>query len=115
MVDYLARKEVLHDAFFKKYAAKKYMKASILVHEWIRTNFVEAEEIPAALAELIRDTEEEEEAVSHHFQRGYNKETQLEENDTESDKENEASDEEDYMFADELEAREVDDGYELVG
>ena len=23
MIDYLARKEILHDAFFKKYAAKK--------------------------------------------------------------------------------------------
>lgn len=114
MIAYLARKEVLHDAFFKKYAAKKYMKASILVHEWIRTNFVDAEEIPATLAELIRDNEEDE-VASHHFQRGYGKETRLEEDDTESEKENEASDEEDYMFADELEAREVDEGYDLIG
>ncbi len=44
MIDYLARKEVLHDAFFKKYAAKKYMKASILVRGWIRTEYIEEEE-----------------------------------------------------------------------
>jgi len=106
MLDYLARKEAIHDAFFKKYAAKKYMKASILVHEWIRANFVDTNEIPAPLAELIHDNDDDEKVVSHHFQDGHEKETQKED-DTESEKENDASDE-DYMFADELEAREVD-------
>jgi hypothetical protein len=115
MIDYLARKEVLHDAFFKKYAAKKYMKASLLVREWIRANFVEADEIPAALAELVRDNDEREEIESHHFERGCEKETQLQGDETQSEKENDVSDEEDYMFADELEAREVDECYEMVG
>lgn len=113
MLDYLARKEVIHDAFFKKYAAKKYMKASILVREWIRANFVDANEIPAPLAELIHHKDDDENVVSQHFQQRHGKETQ-EEDDTESEKENDASDE-DYMFADELEAREVDGGYEMIG
>lgn len=88
MIDYLARKEVLHDAFFKKYAAKKYMKASILVRQWIRTEYVEEQE--------VNEIEPEEKG----------KENTPEEEDKEN--ENEVSDEDDYMFANELEEREVD-------
>ncbi|KAK2626793.1 hypothetical protein QTJ16_003968 [Diplocarpon rosae] len=35
MVDYLAR-PVTHEAFFKKYASKKYLKASILTRQWAK-------------------------------------------------------------------------------
>lgn len=90
MIDYLARKQVLHDAFFKKYASKKYMKASILVREWIRTEYVEEEEINE----------------SEHEEKG--EENTLEEEDKENENENDVSDEDDYMFANELEEREVD-------
>lgn len=88
MIDYLARKEILHDAFFKKYAAKKYMKASILVRQWIRTEYVEEEE--------VNEIEPE----------GKGKENTPEEEYKEN--ENDVSDEDDYMFANELEEREVD-------
>ncbi|PFH61908.1 hypothetical protein XA68_15924 [Ophiocordyceps unilateralis] len=37
MVDYLAR-PVVHEAFFKKYASKKYLKASILARQWAKKN-----------------------------------------------------------------------------
>ncbi|PNY26043.1 G2/mitotic-specific cyclin-B [Tolypocladium capitatum] len=37
MVDYLAR-PVVHEAFFKKYAAKKFLKASILARQWAKRN-----------------------------------------------------------------------------
>ncbi|KAM0342460.1 hypothetical protein ACHAPU_009534 [Fusarium lateritium] len=39
MVDYLAR-PVTHEAFFKKYASKKFMKASILARQWAKKNAV---------------------------------------------------------------------------
>jgi hypothetical protein len=39
MVDYLAR-PVIHEAFFKKYASKKFMKASILARQWAKKNAV---------------------------------------------------------------------------
>jgi G2/mitotic-specific cyclin 2 len=93
MIDYLARKEVLHEAFFKKYAAKKYMKASILVRQWIRTEYVEEEEIKAIEYE----------------EKG--KENTPDEEDKEN--ENDVSDEDDYMFANELEEREVDSFQEI--
>ncbi|KAH8808258.1 cyclin-like protein [Xylogone sp. PMI_703] len=35
MVDYLAR-PVIHEAFFKKYASKKFLKASILTRKWAK-------------------------------------------------------------------------------
>lgn len=35
MVDYLAR-PVIHEAFFKKYASKKFLKASILARQWAK-------------------------------------------------------------------------------
>lgn len=35
MVDYLARPTV-HEAFFKKYASKRFLKASILTRQWAR-------------------------------------------------------------------------------
>ncbi|GAB1311220.1 G2/mitotic-specific cyclin [Madurella fahalii] len=37
MVDYLAR-PVIHEAFFKKYASKKFLKASILARQWAKKN-----------------------------------------------------------------------------
>lgn len=37
MVDYLAR-PVAHEAFFKKYASKKFLKASILTRQWAKKN-----------------------------------------------------------------------------
>ncbi|EWY94656.1 cyclin B [Fusarium oxysporum f. sp. raphani 54005] len=39
MVDYLAR-PVTHEAFFKKYASKKFLKASILARQWAKKNAV---------------------------------------------------------------------------
>ena len=91
MIDYLARKETLHDAFFKKYASKKYMKASILVRQWIRTEYVEEED-------QIKEIECEEKG----------KENNPEEDEEDEENENEVSDEDDYIFANELEEREVD-------
>lgn len=37
MVDYMAR-PVIHEAFFKKYAHKKFLKASILTRQWSKKN-----------------------------------------------------------------------------
>ncbi|KAL2157444.1 hypothetical protein VTH06DRAFT_6136 [Thermothelomyces fergusii] len=37
MVDYMAR-PVIHDAFFKKYASKRFLKVSILTREWSKKN-----------------------------------------------------------------------------
>ncbi|ORY62297.1 G2/mitotic-specific cyclin-B [Pseudomassariella vexata] len=37
MVDYLAR-PVIHEAFYKKYASKKFMKASLLTRQWAKKN-----------------------------------------------------------------------------
>ncbi|KAH7017810.1 cyclin-like protein [Ilyonectria destructans] len=37
MVDYLAR-PVVHEAFFKKYASKKFLKASFLARQWAKSN-----------------------------------------------------------------------------
>jgi hypothetical protein len=39
MVDYLAR-PIIHEAFFKKYASKKFLKASILARQWAKKNAV---------------------------------------------------------------------------
>ncbi|TVY56017.1 G2/mitotic-specific cyclin-B [Lachnellula cervina] len=40
MVDYLAR-PVTHEAFFKKYASKKFLKASILTRQWAKRHAAE--------------------------------------------------------------------------
>ncbi|KAI0391620.1 cyclin-like protein [Xylariaceae sp. FL0594] len=37
MVDYLAR-PVIHEAFYKKYASKKFLKASLLARDWAKLN-----------------------------------------------------------------------------
>ncbi|KAL2137083.1 hypothetical protein VTI74DRAFT_9689 [Chaetomium olivicolor] len=37
MVDYMAR-PVIHEAFFKKYAGKRFLKASILTRQWAKKN-----------------------------------------------------------------------------
>jgi hypothetical protein len=39
MVDYLAR-PVAHEAFDKKYAAKKFLRASLLARQWAKKNAV---------------------------------------------------------------------------
>jgi G2/mitotic-specific cyclin 1/2 len=97
MIDYLARKEVLHDAFFKKYAAKKYMKASIIVREWIRTEYAEEEVI--SVKETV-EVEVVEEDVGQ-------ENTPEDDLDEENDNDNEVSEEDDYMYANELEEHEV--------
>jgi hypothetical protein len=102
MIDYLARKEILHDAFFKKYAAKKYMKASIIVREWIRTEYSE-EEITAVMTETLTATKTQEVDFQEPEQ-----ENIPEEEDYEDEDENYNSDDDDFMYADELESREVD-------
>ena len=35
MIDYLGR-QVEHEAFFKKYASKKFLKASIVTRQWAK-------------------------------------------------------------------------------
>lgn len=94
MIDYLARKEILHDAFFKKYAAKKYMKASIIVREWIRSQYAEEK-----ITTIITETKQIE------------CEDLGKENTPEEDNDVYVSDEDDYLFANELEEREVDDSF----
>ncbi|SPQ18983.1 757c7644-b091-46a8-8a87-25968dafb91e [Thermothielavioides terrestris] len=37
MIDYMAR-PVIHEAFFKKYASKRFLKASILTRQWAKKN-----------------------------------------------------------------------------
>lgn len=39
MIDYLAR-PIIHEAFYKKYASKKFLKASLLTRSWARKNAV---------------------------------------------------------------------------
>lgn len=39
MVDYLARPST-HEAFFKKYASKKYLKASLITRQWAKKNAI---------------------------------------------------------------------------
>ena len=100
MLDYLGRKDIMHDAFFKKYAAKKYMKASIIVREWIRSGHSE-DETTAAMAE----TKSEEVEFEEPEQENTPEEDPLE-NETET--ESYGSDEDDFMYANELEEHEVD-------
>ncbi|KAK7202879.1 cyclin domain-containing protein [Myxozyma melibiosi] len=45
MIDYLS-KPVRHDAFFKKYAGKRFLKASILARQWAK-RFVETNQLPS--------------------------------------------------------------------
>jgi len=100
MVSYLARKEVLHEAFFKKYAAKKYMKASIFVREWIHRQYAEKEEITILSVNTeIRQVDYE----------GPGKENtpQGDEQDG-SENEDNASEKDDYMYANELEERDIE-------
>jgi hypothetical protein len=100
MIDYLARKEILHDAFFKKYAAKKYMKASIIVREWIRTEYSE-DEITAVMTETKTEEVEFEEP-------GQENTPDEEDYENENENENYVSEEDDFMYANELEEHEVD-------
>ncbi|KTW27573.1 uncharacterized protein T551_03072 [Pneumocystis jirovecii RU7] len=39
MLDYLSRSVVKHEAFFKKYASKKFMKASLFVRDWVKKHY----------------------------------------------------------------------------
>jgi len=102
MIEYLARKEVLHDAFFKKYAAKKYMKASIFVREWIRSEYAE-EEINTIT------TEAETKRIEYAADSGKENTPEDPLDALENDNENNVSEEDDYLYANELEEREVED------
>ncbi|KAH9941167.1 cyclin-like protein [Epithele typhae] len=67
MLNYVL-KPVEHESFFKKYASKKYMKASVFVHDWAREHWAEnarvdlASELPA-LKEVLRERREQEERL----------------------------------------------------
>ncbi|KAG5519474.1 hypothetical protein PMAC_002101 [Pneumocystis sp. 'macacae'] len=39
MLDYLSRSVVKHEAFFKKYASKKFMKVSLFVRDWVKKHY----------------------------------------------------------------------------
>ena len=110
MIDYLARREVLHEAFFKKYAAKKYMKASIIVREWIRTQYVEEEIITMTQTTTTTTTKFESQIDDDFEELGKENIQEVDEDDFENENENHGSDNDDYMFANELEDREVDEG-----
>jgi hypothetical protein len=106
MIDYLARKEVLHEAFFKKYAAKKYMKASIIVRDWIHSQYTE-EEVTTITTETKTELIEFEDPEKENAP-----DDTTEDLDNESENENAPSEEDDYMYADQLEEREIDvDGF----
>jgi hypothetical protein len=113
MIDYLARREILHEAFFKKYAAKKYMKASIIVREWIRTQYVE-EEIATFTQTTTTTNIKTESQLDDDFEDLGKENVQEVEEDDGFDNENNASDEDDYMFANELEDREVGEGFQEI-
>jgi Cyclin, C-terminal domain len=110
MIDYLARREVLHEAFFKKYAAKKYMKASIIVREWIRTQYAE-EEITTLTQTTTTTNIKTESQLDDDFEDLGKENVQAEDDDFENEN---RSDEDDYMFANELEDREVDEGFQMI-
>src|SRR5271155_3634085 len=110
MIDYLARREVLHEAFFKKYAAKKYMKASIIVREWIRTQYSE-EEITILTQTTTTTNIKTESQLDDEFEDLGKENVHEVEEEEDFENENNGSDEDDYMFANELEDREVDEGY----
>jgi len=113
MIDYLARREILHEAFFKKYAAKKYMKASIIVREWIRTQYVE-EEIATFTQTTTTTNIKTESQLDDDFEDLGKENVQEVEEEDGFDNENNASDEDDYMFANELEDREVGEGFQEI-
>jgi hypothetical protein len=100
MLDYLGRKDIMHDAFFKKYAAKKYMKASIIVREWIRTEYTEDETMAT-----MTETRSEEVEYGEPEQENTPEDDHLEKED---ENENYVSEEDDFMYANELEEHEVD-------
>ncbi|KAI5839826.1 cyclin-like protein [Morchella snyderi] len=56
MIDYLAR-PVKHEAFFKKYASKKFMKASIHARQWAKKN-AKAHGIDVSAPEPVESEEE---------------------------------------------------------
>ncbi|KAK9476420.1 cyclin-like protein [Lipomyces japonicus] len=57
MVDYLI-KPVVHDAFFKKYASKRFLKASILARQWAKKR-VETHPLPHDFEDVEEDLREE--------------------------------------------------------
>ena len=105
MMDYLARREILHEAFFKKYAAKKYMKASIVVREWVRKQYAEV-----ALAPLTPDTKvDDDETCPEYEDEGKENDADDGEDFGEDDEnKDDASEEDDYLYANELEEHEID-------
>ncbi|KAL9609894.1 MAG: hypothetical protein Q9167_005365 [Letrouitia subvulpina] len=54
MVDYL-RQPVAHEAFFKKYASKKFLKASILTRSWAKRNAPHFLDMPSSSSPLARE------------------------------------------------------------
>ena len=104
MIDYLTRKDLLHEAFFKKYAAKKYMKVSIFVRDWIQSRY-EEKEITTIATETNTEVTEYEEPEKENVPDDTTE-------DFDNENENSASEEDDYMYADQLEEREIDsDGF----
>jgi len=104
MIDYLARREILHEAFFRKYAAKKYMKASIVVREWIRKQYAELH-----IAPLTPETKVDDDETRPEYDDDRN-ENDDEDGEDSNDDENrdDASEEDDYLYANELEEHEID-------
>jgi len=102
MIDYLARREILHEAFFKKYAAKKYMKASIVVREWIRKQFAEAD-----LGPLTPSTKADDGETGPEYEDD-GKENTPEEDFEDDENQDDPSEEDDYLYANELEEHEID-------
>ncbi|KAG4300945.1 hypothetical protein PCK1_002644 [Pneumocystis canis] len=39
MLDYLSHSVIKHEAFFKKYASKKFMKVSLFVRDWVKKHY----------------------------------------------------------------------------
>jgi hypothetical protein len=102
MLDYLSRREVFHEAFFKKYASRKFMKASIMVREWVRSPYG-IETIKKLLDDNKKDGEDQ---VDNHDEDVENTPV---EDDNEQSEDTAGSDVDDYLYANELEQHEVGD------
>jgi hypothetical protein len=109
MIDYLSRKVPDHEAFFKKYAAKKYMKASIFVREWVRSEIAEHREIFLTPPPETRPTEYKGIATSKTRHSEEDKENVTEWEEEEEYAMAEESREDDFIRADQLEAHEVEE------
>jgi DNA-directed RNA polymerase delta subunit len=86
------------------------MKASIIVREWIRTQYAE-EEITTLTQTTTTTNIKTESQLDDDFEDLGKENAQVEEDDFENEN---RSDEDDYMFANELEDREVDEGFQMI-